>query len=63
MNTIVYRVIMTILLANIAFGGYAIVTYKAPPKSCVAGIIMEPKGDMMVQSGLFPTHCLPIDKD
>jgi len=54
---------MTLLLANIAFGVYAMVTYKAPPKSCVAGIIMEPKGDMMVQSGLFPTHCLPIDKD
>ena len=54
---------MALLLANIGIGVYAAVTYMNPPKTCIMGIVMQPKGDMMVQSGLFPTHCLPIDKD
>ena len=63
MNPITYRIIMALLLANVAIGGYAIATYQAPPQTCINGIIMQPKGDMMVQSGVLPVHCMPISKD
>ena len=63
MNTITYRIIMALLLANIGIGVYATVTYMNPPQTCINGIVMQPKGDMMVQSGLLPVHCMPISKD
>ena len=63
MSTITYRIIMALLLANIGIGVYAAVTYMNPPQTCIMGIVMQPKGDMMVQSGLLPAHCMPISRD
>jgi hypothetical protein len=63
MSTITYRIIMALLLANIGIGVYAAVTYMNPPKTCIMGIVMQPKGDMMVQSGLLPVYCMPISRD
>jgi hypothetical protein len=54
---------MALLLANIGIGVYAAVTYMNPPQTCINGIVMQPKGDMMVQSGLLPAHCMPISRD
>jgi hypothetical protein len=65
MNDWVYRVIMAVLVINILFGVYAVATYQAPPKHCLAGIVMvlDKDKDMYVQQGLWPTHCMPIDRD
>ena len=63
MSTITYRIIMALLLVNIGIGGYAAVTYMNPPQTCINGIVMQPKGDMMVQSGLLPVYCMPISRD
>ena len=63
MSTITYRIIMALLLAYIGIGVYAAVTYMNTPQTCINGIVMQPKGDMMVQSGLLPAHCMPISRD
>jgi hypothetical protein len=65
MNDWIYRSLLALLAANILIGVYAVVTYKAPPTHCLSGIVMvldKTKG-MYVQQGLFPTYCMPIDKD
>jgi hypothetical protein len=56
---------MAVLVINILFGVYAVATYQAPPKHCLAGIVMvlDKDKDMYVQQGLWPTHCMPIDRD
>ena len=56
---------MTLLAVNILFGAYALITYESPPKLCLAGIVMilSKDRDMYVQSGLVPTHCMPISRD
>jgi len=63
MRTWIYRVCMLLLLINLALAVYAAATYVKPPQSCVLGIIMEPRGDMMVQSHVIAQHCVPIDRD
>ena len=56
---------MALLALNILFGAYAVIAYTAPPKLCLAGIVMvlNKDRDMYVQSGLVPTHCVPISRD
>ena len=36
-----------------------------PQPQCLNGIVMVPdkNGDMWIQTGLWATHCMPIDKD
>jgi hypothetical protein len=65
MNNWLYRAIMAALALNILFGAYAVITYTSPPKLCLAGIVMvlNKDRDMYVQSGLVPTHCVPISRD
>jgi hypothetical protein len=65
MNNWLYRAIMAALALNILFGAYAVITYASPPKLCLAGIVMvlNKDRDMYVQSGLVPTHCMPISRD
>jgi hypothetical protein len=63
MNIWIYRLFMTLLLINLALGVYAAATYVKPPQTCVMGIIMEPRGDMMVQSHIIAQHCMAIDRD
>jgi len=65
MSDWIYRILMALLAVNIAFGVYALVTYQAPPKHCLSGIVMvlDKNKDMYVQQGLFPTYCMPISKD
>jgi hypothetical protein len=61
----IYRILMSLLAVNIAFGLYASMTYQAPPKHCLSGIVMvqSKDKDMYVQQGLWPTYCMPISKD
>ena len=65
MNNWLYRAIMAALALNILFGAYALIVYESPPKLCLAGIVMvlNKDRDMYVQSGLVPTHCMPISRD
>ena len=65
MNVWIYRILMSLLAINILFGVYAVVTYQAPPKQCLNGIVMvlDKSKDMYVQHGLWPTYCMPIDRD
>ena len=63
MNTWLYRIMMTMLLANIAIGVYTVYTSTPPITQCLDGIVMEPHEDMWVQKGIWPQHCVPLDKD
>ena len=65
MNEWLYRILMTLLVANILIGVYAVATYKAPPTHCLNGIVMvqDKNKEMYVQQGLWPTYCMPITKD
>ena len=65
MNDWVYRILMRLLAINILFGVYAVVTYQAPPKQCLVGIVMvlDKNKDMYVQQGIWPTYCVPIDRN
>ena len=56
---------MAALALNILFGAYAVITYTSPPKLCLDGIVMvlNKDRDMYVQSGLVPTHCIPVSRD
>jgi len=63
MNTWVYRILMTLLIANIGIGVYALANQKPPQEMCINGILMQPHGDMWQQKGMWPTHCINVDKD
>jgi hypothetical protein len=65
MNKWVYRILMSVLAIMIATQIYVAVTTVPPIPQCLLGIVMVPdKGkDMYVQQGLWPTYCVPIDKD
>jgi hypothetical protein len=65
MNKWVYRILMGLLWSMIMFGIFDAVTTKPPQEMCLAGIVMvqDKGGDWWVQKGLFPTHCVQIDKD
>ena len=56
---------MALLAVNILFGAYAVIAYASQPKLCLDGIVMvlNKDRDMYVQSGLVPTHCMPISRD
>ena len=65
MNNWLYRVIITALAINILFGAYTLIVYASQPKLCLNGIVMvmNKDRDMYVQSGLVPTHCMPVSRD
>jgi hypothetical protein len=65
MNKWVYRILMSVLAIMIATQIYVLATTTPPAKQCLLGIVMVPDkgGDMYVQQGLWPTYCVPIDKD
>lgn len=65
MNEWLYRAIMAALAANILFGAYVVITHVSQPKMCLNGIVMvlSKDRDMYVQSGITPTHCMPITRD
>jgi hypothetical protein len=56
---------MSVLAIMIATQIYVAVTTVPPQRLCLAGIVMvlDKDKDMYVQQGLWPTHCMPIDKD
>jgi len=63
MNDWVYRIFMTVLIANIGIGVYAVYTAPQPDIACLNGIVMVRKDSMYVQRGLMfgPEHCMAID--
>ena len=65
MNKWVYRTLMSILGLMIATQIYLLATTTPPPAQCIMGIVMvqDKNKDMYVQQGLWPTYCMPIDKD
>jgi hypothetical protein len=63
MKDIIYKVLMGLLLLNMGIAIYAVATTVPPQRMCIDGVVMEKKGDMMVQSGLFATRCMPISVD
>ena len=65
MNKWVYRAMMATLGLMIATQIYVAVTTKPTPVQCLLGIVMvhDKNKDMYVQQGLWPTYCMPIDRD
>jgi hypothetical protein len=60
-----YRILMTVLSANVVLGLWIVGSRQPEPTQCINGIIMVPDrgGDMWVQRGMWPTHCIMVDKD
>ena len=60
-----YRILMTLMAFNLALCLYASFAYQAPATMCLNGLVMvEHKNELMwVQKGLFPEHCVLVDKD
>jgi len=56
---------MTVLAINVVLGLWIVGTRQPEPTQCINGIIMVPDrvGDMWVQRGMWPTHCIMVDKD
>jgi len=65
MNIWVYRILMSVLAIMIAAQIYVAVTTVPPQRLCLAGIVMvlDKDKDMYVQQGLWPTYCMPIDRN
>lgn len=65
MSDWIYRILMGLLALNIAIGIYAVATYKAPPTQCIVGMVMvlDKNKEMYVQQGMWPTYCIPVDKE
>ena len=65
MNKWIYRIFMTLVWSMVAVSIFMMLISKPPQTMCLGGIVMTPDkgGDMWVQKGLFPTHCMPVDKD
>ena len=65
MNKWIYRIFMGLLWSMIVVSIFMMLISKPPQVMCLGGIVMTPDkgGDMWVQKGLFPTHCMPVDKD
>jgi len=65
MNKWIYRIFMGLLWSMIVVSIFMMLISKPPQGMCLGGIVMTPDkgGDMWVQKGLFPTHCMPVDKD
>lgn len=66
MNTWIYRLAMTLLLANLAMCIYMVYTQPKIVPLCINGYVMVPSKDrtMYVQQALFVAErCIPIDTD
>ena len=65
MSNWTFRILMTLMAFNLAVGLYAAFTYEAPATMCLNGYVMvhHKSGDMWVQKGLLPEHCVEVDKD
>ena len=65
MNKWTFRILMTLMALNLAVCVYAAFTYQAPAEMCLNGYVMvqHKSGDMWVQKGLLPEHCVEVDKD
>ena len=66
MNTWIYRLAMTLLLANLAMCIYMVLTQPKIVPQCINGYVMVPSKDrtMYVQQAVFVAErCIPIDTD
>jgi len=66
MNKWMYRVAMTLLLANLALCVYMVATQPVIVAQCIDGLVMVPSKDrtMYVQRAVFVAErCIPIDMD
>lgn len=63
MSDWLYRTIMVLLGLMLCTQIYVIVTTKPKPVMCLNGVIMEQHENMWIQQGMFPTFCVPVDKD
>jgi hypothetical protein len=65
MSKWMFRILMALMAVNLAVCLYAAFTYEPPAEMCLNGLVMVPhkSGDMWVQKGLLPEHCILVDKD
>ena len=63
MNTWIYRALMAVLAVILAAQLWMLTTAKPQPEQCLLGIVMQQHQHMWQQKGLWPTYCIPIDKD
>ena len=63
MNDWVFRGLMAVLATLIVLQLYVVATAKPQPEQCLLGIVMQQHQHMWQQKGLWPTYCIPIDKD
>lgn len=63
MNDWVFKGLMAVLATLIVLQLYVVATAKPQPEQCLLGIVMQQHEDMWVQKGMWPSRCVPIDKD
>ena len=63
MSDWLFRTLMTILSIIIIAQLVMLVITKPRPIMCLNGIIMEQHEDLWAQVGIFPTHCVTIDRN
>ena len=59
----VFRGLMAVLATLIVLQLYVVATARPRPEMCLLGIVMQQHEDMWVQKGMWPSRCVPIDKD
>jgi len=66
MNVWIYRLFVTLLVANLALCIYAVATAPVATPQCINGYVMVPSKDrsMYIQRAVFVAErCIPIDTD
>ena len=58
------RILVAVLAMNAAWD-LAMVAMATPPTMCLNGIMMTPQAGhaLWVQKGMWPQHCLPVDRN
>jgi len=63
MSEWLYRSMMASLAIMFILQVYVILATPEPVVGCVNNILMEQHQDMWIQKGIWPCHCIMIDKD
>jgi len=63
MSEWLYRSMMASLAIMFILQVYVILATPEPVVGCVNNILMEQHQDMWIQKGIWPRHCIMIDKD
>lgn len=63
MNAWIFRICLVLLTISLTLSIHGLLTYKPPQELCILNVVMVKSGDMYVQKGLLPQHCVAISVD